>query len=48
MALLKQWRDMAYNQNANQGDMQRFWGAYFDIEKGEWRSFRWESIVKVF
>lgn len=22
--------------------------AYFDIERGEWRSFRWESIVKVF
>ena len=22
--------------------------AYFDIEKGEWRSFRWELIVKVF
>lgn len=22
--------------------------AYFDIEKGEWRSFRWESIIKVF
>ena len=22
--------------------------AYFDIEKGEWRSFRWESIVNVF
>ena len=22
--------------------------AYFDIEKCEWRSFRWESIVKVF
>lgn len=22
--------------------------AYFDIEKGEWRSLRWESIVKVF
>lgn len=22
--------------------------AYFDIEKGEWRSFRWKSIVKVF
>ena len=22
--------------------------AYFDIEKGEWRSFRWESILKVF
>ena len=22
--------------------------AYFDIEKSLWRSFRWESIVKVF
>lgn len=22
--------------------------AYFDIERGKWRSFRWESIVKVF
>ena len=22
--------------------------AYFDIEKGEWRSFRWETLVKVF
>ena len=22
--------------------------AYFDIEKSAWRSFRWESIVKVF
>ena len=22
--------------------------AYFDIEKGEWCSFRWESILKVF
>lgn len=22
--------------------------AYFDIERGAWRSLRWESIVKVF
>ncbi|MDE5900456.1 MAG: SH3 beta-barrel fold-containing protein [Muribaculaceae bacterium] len=22
--------------------------AYFDIEKGEWRSFRWEMLVQVF
>lgn len=21
--------------------------AFFDIEKGQWRSFRWESIVKI-
>ena len=34
MALLKQWRDMAYDQEANQGDIQRFWSKYFDIEKG--------------
>ena len=34
MALLKQWRAMAYDQNANKGDVQRFWAAYFDVEKG--------------
>ena len=34
MALLKQWRDMAYDQEANKGDIQRFWAKYFDIEKG--------------
>lgn len=22
--------------------------AYFDIEKGEWRSFRWETLIQVF
>ena len=22
--------------------------AYFDVEKGEWRSFRWETLIKVF
>lgn len=22
--------------------------AYFDIEKGSWRSFRWETLVQVF
>ena len=22
--------------------------AYFDVEKGDWRSLRWEAIVKVF
>ena len=22
--------------------------AYFDIECGEWRSFRWENLIKVF
>ncbi len=22
--------------------------AFFDVEKGEWRSLRWESLIKVF
>ena len=33
MALLKQWRDMAYDEKANKGDIQRFWAKYFNIEK---------------
>ena len=33
MALLKQWRDMAYSETANKGDLQRVWSAYFQKEK---------------
>lgn len=22
--------------------------AFFDVEKGQWRSFRWETLIKVF
>ncbi|WP_026506829.1 SEC-C metal-binding domain-containing protein [Butyrivibrio sp. MC2013] len=33
MALLKQWRDMAYSETANKGDLQRLWTAYFQKEK---------------
>ncbi len=25
-----------------------FTTAYFDVEKGHWRSFRWETLVQVF
>ena len=32
MALLKQWRDMAYSETANQGDLQRLWTDYFEKE----------------
>ena len=32
MELLKQWRDMAYSQTANKGDLQRLWIEYFDKE----------------
>ncbi|MCM1135066.1 MAG: SEC-C metal-binding domain-containing protein [Clostridium sp.] len=33
MALLKQWRDMAYSETANKGDLRRFWDDYFQKEK---------------
>ena len=33
MALLKTWRDKAYSETANKGDLQRFWAAYFQKEK---------------
>ncbi len=33
MALLEKWRDMAYSETANKGDLQKLWGAYFEKEK---------------
>ena len=33
MELLKQWRDVAYSETANKGDLQRLWAAYFQTEK---------------
>lgn len=33
MALLKKWRDVAYSETANKGDLQRLWAAYFQKEK---------------
>ncbi len=33
MALLKEWRDTAYSETANKGDLQRLWTAYFQKEK---------------
>ena len=33
MALLKQWRDMAYDQKADRNKLQKFWANYFLIEK---------------
>ena len=31
--LLDQWRDIAYDETADRGQLQRFWGTYFQIEK---------------
>ena len=33
MALLQLWRDMAYDESANKGDLQRFWADYFKKEQ---------------
>ena len=33
MALLKKWRDKAYAETANKGDLQRLWADYFQKEK---------------
>lgn len=33
MGLLKSWRDMAYSEKANKGDLQRLWTSYFEREK---------------
>ena len=32
MGLLKKWRDTAYSETANKGDLQRFWNMYFEAE----------------
>lgn len=34
MALLEQWQSIAYNQQADKGELQRFWKRYFEMEKG--------------
>lgn len=31
--LLEQWRAAAYNEKADRGQLQKFWGTYFSIEK---------------
>lgn len=33
MALIKQWRDVAYNESTNKGELRKFWQRYFAIEK---------------
>lgn len=38
MALLKEWRDMAYSQEADKKELQKFWTDYFLIEKGIYES----------
>lgn len=37
MTLLEQWRETAYSQTANKGDLQRLWADYFEKEKEIYR-----------
>ncbi len=32
--LLDQWRDMAYNKDLTREQLEKFWGDYFNVEKG--------------
>lgn len=34
MALLEQWQQIAYNQQADKNELKRFWDHYFELEKG--------------
>ena len=34
MALLQEWRDIAYSQETDKRQLQKFWTDYFLIEKG--------------
>lgn len=34
MGLLEQWQKIAYNENANKQELQKFWQRYFLLEKG--------------
>lgn len=47
MALLQQWREVAYNENANKGELQKFWQNYFLIEKGIYEKLLAEPDVVV-
>ena len=33
MTLLQQWRNTAYSETANKGDLQRLWAKYFEQEQ---------------
>ena len=38
MSLLEQWREVAYQQEADQQKYQLFWANYFNLEKGFYES----------
>ncbi len=47
MSLLENWRKSAYDQSANQQELQKFWGTYFEIEKGIYEKLLANPAVEV-
>ncbi|MEE1085942.1 MAG: SEC-C metal-binding domain-containing protein [Schaedlerella sp.] len=45
--LLEQWRQIAYDQEADRGKLQAFWGTYFNIEKDIYAQLLEEPEVEV-
>ena len=45
--LLEQWRETAYNENADKGKLQKFWADYFNIEKEIYEQLLSEPDVQV-
>ncbi|MBQ8304899.1 MAG: SEC-C domain-containing protein [Blautia sp.] len=45
--ILEQWREIAYDQKADKGKLQKFWSDYFAIEKGIYEQLLAEPDVEV-
>lgn len=45
--LLDQWRDMAYDQNQSRDQLEKFWNAYFSIEKSIYEQLLDDSDTEV-
>ncbi|MCL2719510.1 MAG: SEC-C metal-binding domain-containing protein [Lachnospiraceae bacterium] len=37
MSLIKQWRDIAYSDTADKGELKKLWADYFEYEKGVYK-----------
>ncbi|MCI8835127.1 MAG: SEC-C domain-containing protein [Ruminococcus sp.] len=46
-SLLERWRAVAYNQEQSKEQLQKFWGSYFEIEKGVYEQLLTEPDTEV-
>jgi len=47
MALLQEWKKIAYDETKDKGAIQRFWANYFNLEKGVYEKLLTEQDVEV-